>query len=480
MFKLRGMILNNKAISFLKNFSYTLTSNLVSLIISTVLVLIVPKLVGVEDYGYWQLYLFYSSYVGFLHFGWNDGIYLRYGGKEYKDLSHNNFFSQFWMLFILQVVVGGIIVVISTIVSTDQNRMFIFNITALCMLLVNMRLMLLYILEGTNRIKEYAQITLMERIIYCLLILLFLFVGIREFQVLIIADIIGKLVTLIYATYCCKEIVFRKVSEFYLNIKEIIENVSVGIKLMFANIASMFILGIVRFGIERSWDVATFGKVSLVLSISSLMMVFINAIGIIMFPMLRRTQEEKLPAMYKLMRIVLMVPLLGLLLAYYPLSIILPAWLPQYTDGLLFMALLFPMCIYEGKMALLINTYLKTLRKERLMLGVNLASVLLSLILTILFTLIYKDLPLAILSIVVLLAFRSIVAEIYLSKILGIPVYKDIILETVMTVVFVIAGWYVSSWTGAGLYVVAFIFYLVIQRKFIRETLINVKQLVRG
>ena len=29
------------------------------------------------------------------------------------------------------------------------------------------------------------------------------------------------------------------------------------------------------------------------------------------------------------------------------------------------MALLFPMGVYEGKMALLINTYLKTLRKEK-------------------------------------------------------------------------------------------------------------------
>lgn len=66
------------------------------------------------------------------------------------------------------------------------------------------------------------------------------------------------------------------------------ENISVGIKLMFANIASMLIIGIVRFGIERAWDVATLGKVSLTLSILN-MIIFINAVGIIMFPTLRRT-----------------------------------------------------------------------------------------------------------------------------------------------------------------------------------------------
>ena len=47
---------------------------------------------------------------------------------------------------------------------------------------------------------------------------------------------------------------------------------------MFANIASMLIIGVVRFGIERSWDVETFGKVSLTLSASNLMMLFINAV----------------------------------------------------------------------------------------------------------------------------------------------------------------------------------------------------------
>ena len=71
--------------------SYTIFSNFVSLIASALVILIIPKLIGVEEYGYWQLYLFYSSYVGFLHFGWNDGIYLRFGGEDYNNLDKNLF-----------------------------------------------------------------------------------------------------------------------------------------------------------------------------------------------------------------------------------------------------------------------------------------------------------------------------------------------------------------------------------------------------
>lgn len=57
--------LNTRAKSVMKNLSYTLTSNLVSLAISSLVVLVVPKLIGVEEYGYWQLYMFFTSYVGF-------------------------------------------------------------------------------------------------------------------------------------------------------------------------------------------------------------------------------------------------------------------------------------------------------------------------------------------------------------------------------------------------------------------------------
>ncbi len=472
-------MLNNKAITIMKNFSYTLSSNLISMIISTLVILIVPKLIGVEDYGYWQLYLFYSSYVGFLHFGWNDGIYLRYGGKEYSELNKRLFFSQFWMLVIFQILVGFLIIIFSNLFSTDTDRLFIIKMTTLCMLIVNIRLMLIYVLESTNRIKEYARITLMEKVFYCCLILLFLLVGFREYKILITADIIGKFITLGYAIYYCRDIVFNKISVFYFNIKETANNINVGIKLMFANIASMFIIGVVRFGIERTWDVSTFGKVSLTLSISNLLMLFINAVGIIMFPVLRRTNQERLPVIYSTLRTFLMVPLLGILLVYYPLEVILSAWLPQYAESLKYMALLFPMCIYEGKMVLLINTYLKTMRKEKLMLSINVVSVLLSIFLTIIFTQIFMNLELIIVSIVILLAFRCILAEILLSRMLNVSVYKDIFLELLLSIIFILTGWFISSWYGIAIYCVIYALYLLIKRRDIRVTLINVKHLVK-
>ena len=101
-------------------------------------------------------------------------------------------------------------------------------------------------------------------------------------------------------------------------------------------------------------------------------------------------------------------------------------------------------------MALLINTYLKTLRKEKLMLKINLISLGLSLILAFITTQMLENLNLAIVTIVILLAFRCALAEIYLSNILGISIYKDINLELALTMIFILTGWFykflVCSW----------------------------------
>lgn len=472
--------MNRNALSLIKNMSYTISSNLLSLIVSALVILIVPKLIGVEEYGYWQLYIFYSSYVGFLHFGWSDGIYLRYGGYEYDKLEKKLFFSQFLSLVASQIIIGIIISVFSSLYLVDSNRDFIIKMVAIAMILSNSRLMLLYIFQATSRIKEYARITMFDRIVYITLIILFLILGVRDYKLMVIADLIGKFVSLVYSMISCKEIVFNKISYFYCTIKETITNISVGIKLMFANIASMLIIGIVRFGIERTWDLSTFGKVSLTLSISNMMMIFINAVGIIMFPILRRTNQEKLPGIYSIMRDLLMVLSLGALVLYYPLKTVIAAWLPQYAESLLYMSLLFPMFIYEGKMSLLINTYLKTLRREKVMLQINIITMLSSLVLTYIATNIFRNLDIAILNIVILLAFRSVLAELYLSKELKLNVKKDILLELFLTLVFILSGWFINSGFTVLVYGVTYIIYLVIKKRDINKTIISLKLLMKA
>ena len=295
---------------------------------------------------------------------------------------------------------------------------------------------------------------------------------------MIIADVVAKIISLFYSIYICKDIFDHRIRSFRLNFKEMFANISVGIRLMLANIASMLIIGIVRYGIEIKWGVYVFGKVSLVLSISNMTLLFINAVGIILYPVLRRADKEKLHEIYMIMRNCLMPFLFGILILYYPMVQLLSKWLPHYSDSLAYMSLTFPIFIYEGKMALLLNTFFKTLREETMMFKINVLTMICSLAITIIATLIFNNLNLAILNIVLLLFVKTLLSEIYLSKILGIGCKKDVILETILIIVFISTGWFIGSAYAILLYGLAYLGYCYFKNKDIRKSIISMKILL--
>ena len=343
----------------LKNISYTFSATIIILLISGVLTLVVPKLLGPEEYGYWQLYVFYMSYVGLFHLGWCDGVYLRYGGRNYKQLDKPKFVTQFWLLFLMECILGTI-VIFATSMLQDGNKEFVLIMTVIYGLVINPRYFLLFTLQGTNLIKEYAKIIILDRVVYCAATAVVLLCGGRDFKLLIYADIFARIVSMIYAVIICKEIVFGKPTPLKPALAEAKKNISAGSKLMFANIAGNLIVGVVRLGIEKQWSIEVFGKISLTLSISSMLLTFISAIAMVLFPMLRRASQDAINDIYASLRTCLMLILLGVMVLYYPVKEGLSLWLPQYAESLKYMALLFPVCIFESKVSMLTNTYLKT------------------------------------------------------------------------------------------------------------------------
>ena len=471
--------MNTKLRNILENITYTFTANILTMLISIIMTLILPKFLGVTDYSYYQLYIFFISYVGFFHFGWIDGIYLKIGGMEYNDLEKSNYVTQFWMLNVLEIIIAAIISIFALFTIKNIDKSFVLISTSVCGVITILRTYLLFILQSTNRIKEYAKYTRVDRFIYFALVIVFLFLGFKNYKIILYIDVFSKLVALVLCANKMKDIVFGKLNISKNTLLEIFENISIGIKLMLANIASTLIIGVVRFGIQKNWDIETFGKISLTLNISNLLMTFINAVAVIMFPLLRREEESNLPKIYVILRNTLMIFLYMMLIFYYPLKLILSTWLPQYADSLRYMALLFPICIYESKMSMLINTYLKSFIKEKSMLIINTISLILSLILTILSVFILNNLTLAILSIVFLLGFRCVIGELVLTKIMNILIYKDIILETVLTAIFIISSWFINNMFCSIIYTCFYSIYVFIKRKDIKRTILLFKKILR-
>lgn len=452
-----------------KNLVYSISANLLSLLVSIILVLILPNLLGETAYGYLQLYLFYTTYVGFFHLGWIDGIYLRIGGKEYGQLEGQLYATQFIVLMIFELIVGVMIVVFANVFVPNVNRLHVIVLTCICMVIYIAKNYTTYILQATNRIKPYAIVTLIEKIIFAVIIIAAWVFRLGNYELIAIGDILGKLISTMVSLKYCKEILFCRLGNWKRTFQEIWINLSVGCKLLLANVAALLVNGIVRFAIERFWSIEVFGKVSLSMSLSNMLMVFISAISVVVFPMLKRMDEDKLGETYELIRNFLMIILLAALVFYYPAKHILTLFLPTYAESLKYMALMFPVCIFDSKISLLVNTYLKALRKEKTILIINISVVIVSMISTYFTVYIMHSLEMAVVSIVILMALQCAIAELYLSKYLGIDVIVDMVMEWILVTIFILASWFIDSWISMAIYFAAFIIYCIIKRDKIKS-----------
>ena len=472
--------MNKKVRSFISNIFNSMTVNASRIIITFVLTLILPKFLGEADYSYWQLYLFYFTYLAYSSLGWCEGTYLKYGGDEYDSLPEKKMAGQFWTLAVYELFVNlAFSIVVFTFVQ-DKIKVQILILAAISAILDILRYYLQMVLQATNQIKGYARIATCERVLFLVFSLLFLGLHKFEFVYFIYAELLGRFLSLLLALVSCKGIVFVRPEGIREILTESKELISSGYKLLLAGVAGQLIVGTVRFAVENKWGNLVFGKVSLALSMVNMIITFIMAVSVVIFPMLKRMSEDKLMKVYKVIREVITTLLLCVLLMYIPMKAILQIWLPEYLVSFKYLALLLPVCIYETRYTVLLSTYFKALRKEKLQLKANLTSMLISLVATMIVVYGVQNLDLAIILIVVLMAFKSHYAELLLRKYVdNVDVASDNLCESIMIVGFMTASWFCSGWYSVIIYAVLLVVYFVIRKNKIKLCFLDLKTLVK-
>ncbi|NLI00331.1 MAG: hypothetical protein GX446_12675 [Chthonomonadales bacterium] len=462
--------MNGRIQRFSRDFSYAALSSLIAAAVSVLSVLILPKFLGLEDYGYLALFLFYASYVPVLQLGWTDGIYLRFGGVKYEELDRSAFSSQFLLLLISQGSLGLLLAAYAVAAPLDTQREFLLATLAGYMVLVNARFFFTYIMQASGRFREYARVTVSDRLIYLSIVTVLIAAGEYGYRNIVYADLVAKTASLIGAIYLCRTVVFARPTRLHLSLNEARRNIFAGAQIMFSNTSNMLILGVVRYSIDRTFGVVAFGKMALALNVTSFLMVLINATGMVLFPLLRRAAPSRLPAYYIAIRTLLMPALLGSLLLFYPVNAVLSVWLPAYGDSLRYLSIVFPVVVFEARMALLVNTYFKTVRAESILLAINAGALLISGALAYFSTSVVGSLDVAALSIVAVLGLRSTIAELTILRIIRARVSSDLWIEIFMVSLFIAANWFAPGFVHAFLYTLSFAVLLLLKRNEIRET----------
>lgn len=435
----------------------------VSMLVSFATALLVPKVLGVEEFGYWQLFLFYFGYAGAFQLGLNDGVYLIEGGKSRETIDRQKLSSQFLFGLLCQSLMSFVVIMATIAMQPENKRAFVIISCSILMPLYNSACFFQYLYQAIDETRIYSKSVVLDRGIMLALLIVLIVLKVDAFELYVYAFVFGKVIQLAYCLFHARGILVSEFMSLADAAKVSISSISVGIKLMIANLASTLILGMMRFVVDSCWGIEVFGHVSLALTMANFFLNFMTSTTMVLFPTLRKMDENELKKFFQSVQNALEIMLPIVMLAYLPIRFLLSTWLPAYADSFAYLGIIMPLCLFDGKMNTLYTTMFKVCRKEGELMKLNMAAMLMSAVLSIISGYIIHNLVGVLLSGTMAVICRSTVSTIVLSRdILG----KGIVRygELCLSVVFIAGFLFLAPTIATILFIVCYIIYLIVNR----------------
>jgi len=364
------------------------------------------------------------------------------GGSLFDSLDSRTISSGFWASIVLALFWALVGVVYAILSGSDPSRAFVLIAVSVYLLLWNPSMFLNYLLQATNRVSTYSASISLGSLFSLIGIIALMIAHVYTFQAYVIVICLSSLVTFGYAARACR----RKITARPLPLREsfdfAVSSIRVGLNLMIANICNILILGVGRLVIEGFWGLETFGRVSLAISIVTVVQLFITQVGMVLFPALRASGESSQKYAYELLRSFIDVALPCAYLAYLPIVIFLNYWLPNYHDSTIYLGILLPLLVFLGGVNLVSFSFFKVLRRERWILYLNVGAAVLSALACFLSALILHSIESVLFSLVLVAWLRYIVGEYLCAKLMqahvGIGPYLQLSLAAVFTSAYII------------------------------------------
>lgn len=363
-----------------QGFRYVLASQLLVLLLGLLKAFAVPALLSVANFGYWQLYVFYTTYVGVFSLGFNDGLYLRYGGKELKDLPLDRIRPAVR-------IYAGVLLVMALAVAwvfsddADPNRRIVMALVAANIVVMGILAIFSQLLQATNQFRRFSLFNAADKVFFLILLPGLIVLKIDSFTVLAAADLTAKVCLLGVFLVLHPEFIQGPKKDARSTIDEYFENVRAGIPLMIANVCGMLVLGAGRIVVEYFDTLDNYAYYAFGVAMTNLVLVGITALSVVSYPVLKRLSENDFFGYYNSANRKLFLFNCVMLLVYFPVVYVIDALLPKYQPVVPYLAVLFAITALQAKMQLLNNTFYKALRRESDMLLANASSLVIAVVL---------------------------------------------------------------------------------------------------
>lgn len=459
--------MNGSAIK--SNLKAAFLSQGISMLLSVITALVVPKVLGVEEFGYWQLFIFYMSYTPYALLGIADGVYLINGGKSRNELDKRSTSSQFLCDLIVQLIAFAAILYYAFTLGPLDSRFFVFVGVALMLILQCSVNYLCWIFQAINETKRYSYALIVNRLSFLAMLIPLLLFQVRDFRYYLLAFTAAQVIMLGYCLSFGKDFIFQRPYSPCVSIRYSIRSLTVGLVLSIAMGASTLSLGVVRFFVDCTQSIEVFSLVSLAISLTTFVLRFIGQVGMVLFPALRQADGNERVLFYEASKAALELFLPVVLLLYYPAALLVSLWLPDYSASVQLFAYLIPICIFEGKMQIVYATFFKVFRKEKILLYVNCLGIAISAVGAFFSLYILSSVSLSLLFLTIAYVVRSLFAEIYLNMQFELKMSGRAMGEIALTAFFLVCVSLLSSGLSFAVTLLSYIAFLAFNRKAIRK-----------
>jgi Membrane protein involved in the export of O-antigen and teichoic acid len=352
-----------------KSIFQVLIGQIIVLISGVLIGFLVPKALGEYNYGIYKTYTLYLTYFGMMHFGFIEGVYLKYSGKMYDEIDYRELRTLTIILFSIDTIVVTSTIFISLVFLQNEYKI-IFLLLALTIIPNHFLGYLRTISQVTMRFKEFSILNIIQSIFQILscLIIFFLWSYTSSYQspyLFIILVIISYIIVLLIYIVNYRKILFGKIyklKEVKSLCKEIFFNGSI---LLISNTIVTLILNLDRQFVNVLFDYNTYGSYSFAYSILSLFTTIISTISVVVFPMMKTTSPKTLEKHYIEFSSLLLMLLFFCIIGFFPIAYIVETFLQDYMDSIIIFKIIIPAISFSSSISILMHNYFKVFGKHK-------------------------------------------------------------------------------------------------------------------
>lgn len=459
----------------LKDFYYILSANIINLILGFISGFILPSALSYSDYNYIKLFAFYTGYVGVMHLGFLDGIFVKFGAYDYENLPKRKFRAYLKFLFIMQIIEALILSILIIFIGNFNDRMIVNIFVVINMIIMNITSYFTFIHQITKKFKLFSINTILSKILYVVGVVALLYFKELDFiYFIVLQTIVNVLILLIYVINN-KGLVFGDSETLRENYQDIKSLMQTGFIIMIGNFIALMILGIDRLFVDALLNEYDFAMYSFAYSLVSLFFLILNSLTTIVYPYLARVDLDSFNDIYKNIRFGISLFISLTLSGYFVIEFIVNMFITKYNDAIPILIFLVPTVLYSAVINILVINVYKIFKETKKYFYNNIFALIISLVTNIIAIVIYREnISIAIATLISFIIW-VIYSDRYFSNRFKIKLTKIYLFEFFIVLLFIFSAYLLNWYLGLSAFLVG---YLIIVLFFFKEDVINITNLL--